>query len=330
MINTLKDAKVLLENYIKDSNQVFITPHLCADFDAIASAIGISLISNKFSKPNYIFICDDPYKMEPGVKLITEEYADKVNFIDMERYNKLKSNNDLLIATDTNKSYLVGCEKSLNEFKNIIVLDHHMQDEKTIKTDDIYIPKNTSSASEIVVELLCKFGIKYSSDIANYLLSGIYLDTDKLRKGVTARTFQIVSKLLEKGANLDKVQEFFAEDFKNDQKIQDLISKTILTTYTYAIAIEMDDILYTREELAKVADKLLTYKTIDATFAVGSIDENTVSVSARSKGKVDVSKIMSLMNGGGNIYSAAAKIENATTDEVGKTLMKTLKPNFYV
>lgn len=36
------------------------------------------------------------------------------------------------------------------------------------------------------------------------------------------------------------------------------------------------------------------------------------------------------MSGGGSIYSAATKIENQTPEEVGKTLIKTLKPEFFV
>ena len=235
-----------------------------------------------------------------------------------------------MITTDTNKSNLIGCSDYLDQFKRVITLDHHDVGEQTISTNFQYISTEVSSTSEMMVDLLCQFGIKYDSDIANYLLSGIYLDTDKLQKRMSPKTFQIVSKLLTKGANLEKVQEFFAEDFKNDQKIWALIQKTVLFTNTYAVAIEDSDTIYTREDLAKVADKLLNYRAVDASFAVGKVDENVVSISARSRGRVDVSKIMSLMAGGGNVYSAATKIEDESTEEIGKTLIKTLKPGFFV
>lgn len=329
-METLKEFKLNLDAVIKESDQVFISPHLYADFDAIASAIGFSLISTKCSKPNYIFMYDDPYKMEPGVKAIIEESKSRFSYIGIDRYLKLKGDQDLLITTDTNKSNLIGCSDYLDQFKRVITLDHHDVGEQTISTNFQYISTEVSSTSEMMVDLLCQFGIKYDSDIANYLLSGIYLDTDKLQKRMSPKTFQIVSKLLTKGANLEKVQEFFAEDFKNDQKIWALIQKTVLFTNTYAVAIEDSDTIYTREDLAKVADKLLNYRAVDASFAVGKVDENVVSISARSRGRVDVSKIMSLMAGGGNVYSAATKIEDESTEEIGKTLIKTLKPGFFV
>ena len=68
----------------------------------------------------------------------------------------------------------------------------------------------------------------------------------------------------------------------------------------------------------------------DAAFAAGFIDEDLISISARSKGKVDVSKIMNIMNGGGNIYSAATKINSKELNEEGKKLELLTKPNFYV
>lgn len=324
----IKEFKLILEEKIKTSSQVFITPHVGVDFDAIASAIGFSLISKKLSRPSYIFIYEDGNRIEPGVKLITEEYGNNVSFISIDRYKKLKGDNDLLIVTDTNKRNLIGCRDYLDEFKNIIVLDHHKTDENTIPNNALYIPEAVSSTSEVMVDLLCKFGIKYDCNVANYLLAGIYLDSDKLRKGVTSKTFRVVSKLIEKGANFEKVQEFFAEDFKSDQKIQDLVQKTIFITYTFAVAFENGDTVYSKEELAKVADKLLSYKMVDASFAAGNIDDDTISISARSSGKIDVSQIMKAMDGGGNIYSAATKVKDEDILDVKKKLLKKLKPSF--
>lgn len=326
----LKQFKANLEGQIKESDQVFITPHVNADFDAIASAIGFSQIAAKCNRPNYIFMCDEPYKIEPGVKTIIEEYQCQTHFISLDKYRKIKGENDLLIATDVNKDYLIACREYLANFRRIAILDHHKPDEHTITSDNICIPTPISSTCEAMYNLLCQFGVKYDDLVATYLLAGIYLDTDKLKKGCTPKTFEIVAKLMKKGASLEKVQEYFAEEFKNDQKIQSLVQKTILETFTYALAIETGDITYTREDLAKVADKLLSYKAVDASFAVGKIDDSTVSISARSKGKLDVSQIMAMLAGGGNVYSAATKIQHTDIEEVGKQLTKALHPTYYV
>ncbi len=329
----LKEFKIKLEKAITQSDQVFIAPHLGPDFDAIASAIGFALIAQSFDKPTHIFICDDTSKIEPGVKSIIEECQTQVNFIDLNQYQKLKGKNDLLIVTDTNKINLVGCYEYLENFTDIIILDHHQTDTNTIATNTICIPQNISSTSEAMVDLLCWFDIKYKENVANYLLAGIYLDTKKFTTNVQAKQFKIVSKLMKKkGASLAKVQEWFAEEFKNAQKIQGLVSQAVIDTISYAIAFDCTDRIYTKEELAKVADQLSQFKAIDFTFAGGYISKNTISISARGNGKIDVGMIMTELGGGGNIHSAATKIEDdkTTIEEVKKHLTRILKPGFFI
>lgn len=327
-MKNIKELKSVLETEIARVNQVFIIPHKNADFDALASAIGMSLIVKKLNKPVYIILEEDPTKIEPGVKKMVEDINNSVSIINLDSYKNLKSNADLLITVDVNKDYLVCCNEYLDFFKSKILIDHHNEDDKTIKTEYKYICPNISSTAEIITELLCMFKIKYTPMIANFLLSGIYLDTNKYTKNTSSKTMSIVSKLLDRGADIIKVNEFFEEDFYSDRKVQDLVSKANFITYSIALCIADDNIEYTKEELAKVADYLLRYK-VDAAFAMGKIDEELISISARSKGKLDVSKIMKVFDGGGNIYSGASKIQDSTMKELALKLEKVIRPTFY-
>lgn len=345
-----KLLKSTLESRIRECDQVFIAPHLNADFDAIASAIGLTLIATKFGKPSFILMSDDVMKIEPGVKLIMSEYTDKDKLINMSKFLQLRGKNDLLITADVNKDYLVGVKDYLNDFKNIVIIDHHSPDDNTIKTneEDKFISIEESSVSEIVSKLLFCFNIKLDGTIANFLLSGIYLDTDHLRKNTTTNTMKIAAKLLERGASIDHVHNYFEEDFNSDRKIQSLINKANFFTYTIAMAIEDENVQYTREELAKVADYLLKFKA-DATIAAGFIDDELISISARSKGKINVGEVMKTLGGGGNVVNAATKLnvhevkcedsdKNLSDDEikhnaiqsVEKQLVRTLSPSFYI
>ena len=65
-----KKLKSVLEERINLCDQVFIVPHLGIDFDAIASSIALTLIANKYKKPNYIILDEELMKIEPGVKLL--------------------------------------------------------------------------------------------------------------------------------------------------------------------------------------------------------------------------------------------------------------------
>ena len=64
---SFKEFRDKLEVKIKNSEQVFIVPHIGADLDAIASSIAMSYIVRKLGKDVYIILDEDPLKIEPGV-----------------------------------------------------------------------------------------------------------------------------------------------------------------------------------------------------------------------------------------------------------------------
>lgn len=330
-METIKDLKVNLESKILSSKNVVIVPHNRIDFDAFASAIGISLIVENLKKQSMILVDDPIYNLDSSVKSVIDDARKKFNIINKEKYIKTMDSDDLVILTDVNKSNLICLNEQLKQVDkdNIIVIDHHDEGVTTVESNHKYINPNASSASEIVVKLLNLFKIKYSAEIANYLLAGIYLDTNKLTKNTSPDTFKIVARLMENGASNSVIDNWFAEDFESDKRVFELVSKAIIFKYSYAIVMADNSLEYTREELAKVSDQLLKYG-VDAAFAIGNVDENMISISARSKERVNVGEIMKELDGGGNRYSAATKLTDDNIEEVGKRLIKLIEPPYII
>lgn len=322
-MQNIKDLKNIIENKISESNNIFITFHNCADIDAIASALGLSYIIKKLGKEPFIILNENYSDIENGVKKIVDNETKNYNLISLNEYNELKSGNDLLIVLDANKEKQVCCKDSIKDFKDIIIIDHHKEDKGTINTKYKYI-KEVSSTSEIIIELLRLFKVKIKEDLANYLIAGIYLDTNKYSFNYSYRTLELVAELLKNGADTKKINKLFEVDFLSDRKIQELISKATFITENIALCIADENVRYTKAELAKAANYLLCYK-IDAVFAAGFIDNEIISISARSKGEVDVSDIMKKLGGGGHIYSAAAELKNINYDEISKKLELAIK-----
>ena len=323
----IKDLRINLESKILKSDKVIIVPHMGIDFDAIGSAIGISLIAKKLKKTSIILVDDPIYKIDYGVKLIMDESRKDFPTITKEKYLQQATPNDLFILTDVNKNYLIALKDMLKEEEKNIIIDHHEEDQSTVKAEFKYINSKSSSASEIITRLLTLYKIKPSADVANYLLAGIFLDTNKLTKNISSDTMRTIAALMEYGADMNKVNDWFVEDFNSDRRVQELVSKAQITTYSIATVLAEEGTEYTKEELAKVADYLLKY-AIDAAFAIGNIGDNVVSISARSKGKINVGEIMQELNGGGNQYSAATKIQDETLQETNNKLMKIIKPKY--
>ena len=140
---------------------------------------------------------------------------------------------------------------------------------------------------------------------------------------------KVVAKLLEHGANLNRVTDLFTQDFVSDRRVQDLVNKAKILEYKIAVVCAEEGIEYTPEDLAKASDYLLNYGE-DASFAIGNVGNGLISISARSKEKIHVGEVMKCLGGGGNQYSAAAKLTDTTIEEVGKQLVKTIQAPCYM
>ena len=327
-MQNIRDLKANLESKILASKNVVIVPHTRIDIDAFASAIGISLVASKLQKPSTILIDDASYTIDNSVKNVIEDAKKKFNIVNRDKYLKSKclnteEDNDLFVLTDVNKSNLICVSEEVKKANpdNIFIIDHHDEGSTTIDSNYKFIDTNASSASEIIVKLLNSFKIKCTPEVANYLLAGIHLDTNRLTKNTTSDTFKIVAKLMENGASNSVIDSWFTEDFESHKRVLELVSKATIYKYSFAIVLAEEGCEYTREELAKVSDYLLKYG-VDAAFAIGDVDENLISISARSKEKVNVGEIMKELDGGGNKCSAATKISNTTVEEVGNKLIK--------
>lgn len=327
----IKKLKLDLENKLQESNKMIIVPHNKIDFDAIASAIALSLVGDKYKKNPQIIVNDSPQLMERGCKIIVDEAKNDINIINKDRYKKIYTQDDLFVLTDVNKKHLISVADMIKDKEKTLIIDHHDPDQNTVPSTSIYIDSTMSSASEIVYRLLNEYKIKIPKKIANYLLAGIYLDTSKFTKFVKntqQRTMAIVTKLMSCGADMSTVSDWFAEDLESYKRVHSLVSEIELLKYTYALIIANSDNEYEKEDLAKAADEALKFGT-DASIVVAKLNDELIGVSARSKGNINIEPIMQELGGGGNVTSGAAQIKNGNVEEVGKTLKKILRPNYY-
>lgn len=325
----IKDLKIYMTDRIINASKVIIVPHNKPDFDAIGSAAGITLIAKKFKKESRIIVNDNIDTINNGARVIIEELNNSKDLvINKDAYKSIKDENDLFILTDVNTHRLISVSDLLIP-RNTIVIDHHDLNEESVECDYRYIDTKASSASEIITKLLNNLKIKIPSDIATYLLAGIHLDTARLSKNTSSETFKIVSKLLDYKADGNRVTDFFVEDFYSDRKVQSLVNRLDVSHYTIGTIIAGENELVEAVELAKAADYSLRYG-LDAVFALGRIDDDTISISSRSHGKVNVGEVMKEFDGGGHKYSGAAKIKDASIEEVGTKLKKLLKNPYYI
>ncbi len=311
-----------LNKMIDTSSNIFIIGHRFLDLDAIGGSVGMyEYVKNRGKNP--VIVVND-IRFEKGVKKVLDKIS---NYYNIKRSSKIKNkinDNSLLIIVDTNKDYLLQDKNLLQLFNNIVVIDHHDLNSQSIKNGLIIIDENSSSTCEMVSELLEKEEVKLKDIVATILLSGIVVDTNNFVIKTTKETYRMSYLLTEQGAKPEYVQYLLKQDIKNYVERQKVITN-VKQVKNIAISTGKSTIRYRREDLAKIADTLLQFDKIEASFVIGKLENRNVGISARSLGNINVGKILEHFNGGGDENEAGACIENTNIKKVYEELNGIIK-----
>lgn len=318
----IKDLKKLT----KKSKTIFIMAHKNLDLDALGSSIGLYELFNKMNKECYIIVDDRNHEM--GVSKVLKEIEGTYNVIkssEVPIYTNKNPRKNLLIITDTNKKELVQNEKVLEYFTRKVIIDHHDLGKTSIKDAFIILDTNVSSACEMITELVQNYEIELTPYVYTLLLSGIVLDTNNFTLKTNSETYYSAYFLTASGASPKKVQYLLKQDINDYAEQQKLLANVETINRKIAITKGTPYIIYRREDLARIADTLLFFNDIEASFVIGKIGKKTVGVSARSLGNYSISKILSSLGGGGDKYNGATTFEDLQISEVLEKVKKEIK-----
>lgn len=313
----LLDNKKKLDEYIKNANGIFIMGHRYLDLDSLGASIGMYEYVKHLGKKATIIINDR--RLENGVKKSLEDLKESINIKKSSKIKDLINSNCLLIIVDTNKDYLLQDPNLVSMFNNIIVIDHHDMNDSTMDKGLIIVDTDASSTCEMITDLIDDEKINISKNVATILLSGIVLDTNNYVIKTTTDTFRTSYILSRHGADAQYVQYLLKQDVKKYLAQQKVITNIKQIKKT-ALTKGKSNVLYRREDLARIADTLLIFDNIEASFVIGKLDDKSIGISARSLGNINVGKILEDFNGGGDEFVAGASISNTTIMKVEEKL----------
>lgn len=314
-----------LNKRIRRAKVIFLMAHKDLDLDALGSCVGLSLILKQRKKKCYIIV--DDKKHELGVEKILRELDGCIPIIkgeDIDKYIYPNNKRNLLIILDTNKTELVQNEDILKKIEEKIIIDHHDLGKTTIKNAFIIDDNEVSSTCEMITELTEFYDVEIEPYYATVLLSGIVLDTNNFTLKTSAETYYAAYYLANLGASAKKVQYLLKQDVEEYTERQKLLTDIETINKKIAFTKASPYTIYRREDLAKVADTLLFFNNIEASFVIGKIGKETVGISARSLGNFNISKILEQLGGGGDDYNGAARFEKTTISKVEQELKKAI------
>ncbi len=307
-IKTRTIASAFIE-LIHNAEKVYIMGHRLGDLDSVGGAIGLAGAINKLGKQTFVVV--DPVKnlAQALIDRIKQVEGDAI-FLNPDDALAQMTDNTLLIIVDTYNKDLIDCPDIYKRAKQVAVIDHHRKTVNYIENALVALHEPfASSAAELISELIQYFPNigKIPAHYAEALLAGIVLDTKNFVMKSGVRTFEAAAYLKRMGADTVTVKGFFANSIEAYQKKTLLVAaaeiyKCCAITQTNSSG---EDI---RLVAPQAADELLTINGVNASFVIYKIGES-INISARSMGALNVQLIMESLGGGGHQTMAAAQLK---------------------
>lgn len=300
-----------------ESSGILVMGHRNGDLDSMGSCMGICAIARAMDKRCHI-VMDD---MGVGIRRLWDNIEESGNYsnLTIKTADALKMMDDttLVIVVDTHRKSMVESPQVLEAAKRIVLFDHHRKSTDAIdQAVLIYHEAYASSTSELITEMIQHIGkkVKLTNIEADALLAGITVDTKNFCVKTGAITFEAAGFLRRNGADSIRVRLLFQNDMDAYKAKASAVRDAELFMDNIAISVCPGNLENSTLTAAQAADDLMNVTGVKASFVCCMVGD-TVYVSARSFGEINVQRIMERLGGGGHLTVSGGQLQGSTLEE---------------
>lgn len=326
MITPIIDTNSIneLKRLIGESNRAVITCHLSPDGDALGSSLGLALVLSALDKNVSVVVPDMPpanLMFLPGAKEVVVASANELYAA------RLIERADLLFVLDYNDPKRVDrlASRVAEAQAKKVMIDHHLFPAQFC---DVTISHpEVSSTSMLLFHVLCQMQLADVIDkqIAECIFTGMMTDTGNFSYNSNdPDLYEAIAFLLRRGINKDAIYKkvfhcntpsrMRLNGYAIDQKMEILEERpgAIISLSRQ----ELNHYGYRKGDTEGLVNEPLSIPELQFSFFLRE-EEDSIKISARSKGDYPVNKICEDHFGGGGHKNAAGgnfsgSIEEAT------------------
>lgn len=299
-----------LQSIVAGKQTAAIAGHVNPDGDCIGSTLALY----NYLTEQYPSLSVDLYLEEIPEIYLFLKHADRAK-------NELDTSvkYDLFFALDSANPDRIGVASELCKTAGCCVnVDHHISNPGYGDVQIVY--PHSSSASEIVYELLIADGARINRPIAEALYLGMMQDTGVFKySNTSARTMEIAGKLMATGIDFSGIVDrtFFEKSYaqvriQGQAFLNSCISEDGRTIISVITSEDKQRFGASDSDMDGISSMLLNTKDIYAAIFLREINTGIYKASMRSKTDlVDVNRAAALFGGGGHKRAAGCTI---TTD----------------
>lgn len=307
-------SKILDE--IRKSNSILLLTHESPDGDAIGSVLGLYHFLVSINKTVDMVILDMPkiFDFLPSINKVvdsSEKEYDLGIVVDCASRERIGQNNDLF-----------------SRCKTTIAIDHHISNTNYCNLN--YVEGNISSCCQVIYYLLKEWNVSITNEIGESLISGVLTDTNGFGiNTVDTNTYQLASEIMNLGVNIhDIYNKVLCKKTMSQYELMRIAMDRIefledgKIAFTYILKEDVDKVNARCGEHEGIVDIGRNIEGVEVSIFLREDEGFTVSL--RSTGAVDVSKIASAIGGGGHFMASGGKLFG-TLEETKKIIIDETK-----
>ena len=295
---------------LRRAKKVLVVAHVNPDGDTLGCLLALGLALMQEEK-KVTLLCHDTvptrFQYLPGSELVGSESREKA---------------DVAVAVDCGSPRQLGSvANAFFKAACTIQIDHHDFGEAFGKIQ--VLDPEASAVGEIVYEILRALKTEITPAIATCLLTSIIIDTGAFRfSNIRAKTFDICSRLVKKGVDIQHVIE---EAYWVKSRSMALLSGHALSkaqfskegAVAWAVVSQRDIVHYGAglSDADSVCDDLRSIEGVKVAALFRETNKGNFRVSLRSKKGINVASVAQQFGGGGHHNSAGCSIRGVETEK---------------
>ncbi|MFC4598987.1 DHH family phosphoesterase [Cohnella hongkongensis] len=311
--------------FIRDRDDFLIVSHVQPDGDAISSTVTVAWLLDKLGK-QYTMLNEGPVPSRLRFLWKSSEIRsmDEAGAADGQPQARTYRN---VICVDCADYARVGrTEQWFAPDAELLNIDHHPTNNGFGRVN--LMKTHAAATAEILFELLDELGLELDTDVATAIYTGLLTDTGGFRYSSTSPlVMAMASRLLQAGVNGPELAEHLLERMTPGQLriLQRGLSRLELSedqriAWLWVTSDDLEDTGATNEDLEGLVNYPRNIEGVEVGLLFKQNGEQSVKVSMRSAGRVNVAEVAQAFGGGGHVRAAGCRFAEPLAETIRQVI----------
>ncbi len=305
--------------FIRERDDFLIVSHVQPDGDAISSTVAVGWLLEKLGK-KFTMLNEGPVPSRL-------QYLWKSSDILTDNGDQPPRQFRNVICVDCADFARVGkADQWFVPDAELLNIDHHPTNDGFGRVN--LMKFHAAATAEILFELLDHMGLELNPDVATAIYTGLLTDTGGFRYSNTSPQVMIMaSRLLEAGVNGPELAELLLERMTIGQLriIQRGLSRLSFSAnqqigWLWVTSEDLEETGATNEDLEGLVNYPRNIEGVEVGLLFKQNGQESVKVSLRSAGRVNVAAVAQHFGGGGHVRAAGCRLTDPLPDVIGQVV----------